>query len=275
MARILPIAPVRVTTTMRDGQMCPSTTVDGAAHPPEGRTVYEVVRVHAGRPVFWAEHKARLYSSGQQAGVAIPAPDVWEEAFLAMVRLQTGTQNVLLRAVGLETRPEAHIEAAFIESHYPGEADYREGVPLGLLESERSTPNAKVLNADLRARANAAISRGGVHEVLLVNRKGHITEGSRSNVFFAQGERLITPPLHQVLGGITRLKVLEVARRLGVEVLEAEVAVEELSKFDGVAMTGTSPGVLPVRSVAQHQYAVPSRLIDAIGQGYDALMYAE
>ena len=58
----------------------------------------------------------------------------------------------------------------------------------------------------IRERPVRLISDNKLYEVLLVDRNGRITEGSRSNVFFVKGNKFYTGPSAMVLVGITRKK---------------------------------------------------------------------
>ena len=70
----------------------------------------------------------------------------------------------------------------------------------------------------MRSRADAAIAAVGYYEVALVNHQQKITEGSRSNLFFIDGAgTVLTAPLGDVLGGITRQVILEELQRLNAQ----------------------------------------------------------
>jgi branched-chain amino acid aminotransferase len=85
----------------------------------------------------------------------------------------------------------------------------------------------------------------GAYEALLVNEKNMITEGSRSNIFFLKGEVLVTAPDKLILNGITRKHILEICRLNNVKVEMRCVNAGDISEYDSVFMTGTSPMVLP------------------------------
>lgn len=267
--QIPPLPSVAVREVMIAGALSPIGTLPDAAILEQMTTVYEVIRIHCGQPVFWQEHLERLISSSEAAGITLPPVKKWAHVALALADRQRGTQNLMIRVLRAEEGGELTVVAHFIESRYPSDEMYREGVPLGLLSQERANPSAKVMQVDLRQEARRAIQVKGVHEVLLVNRAGCITEGSRSNVIFARGDTIFTSPLRDVLGGITRAKIVEVAGELGVQFVEQEVGVEELENFDGLAITGTSPGVLPVSRVGQHVFNPRCPVILRLREGYE------
>jgi branched-chain amino acid aminotransferase len=91
---------------------------------------------------------------------------------------------------------------------------------------------------DVKAAANYAISlrtieegkKKGCSQVLFLdsNGKRQVEELGGMNVFFAEGNTLCTPPLHDtILAGITRDSVIQVARDLGIAVRETPIQIDE------------------------------------------------
>jgi branched-chain amino acid aminotransferase len=111
-----------------------------------------------------------------------------------------------------------------------------------------------VIQNTVRESAIQLIANQKLYEVLLVDRNGLITEGSRSNVFFVKGEVFYTAQASLILEGITRQKVFECLNELGFQVIAEAVGVNEISRFDAVFLTGTSPNVLPVRSIGNQVF---------------------
>jgi D-alanine transaminase len=86
----------------------------------------------------------------------------------------------------------------------------------------------------------------GVFEALLV-RRGRITEGAVSNVMVVRQGGLHTAPVGpEILAGVTRHLVLELARKEGLPIREEAVALDQLRSADEVFLTGTTVEVLPV-----------------------------
>jgi branched-chain amino acid aminotransferase len=90
----------------------------------------------------------------------------------------------------------------------------------------------------------------GYDEALLVSADGHLAEGSGSNVFLVRRGQLITPSVtDDILEGITRDLVLELARDLELPVIERSVDRSELYVADEVFLTGTGAQVAPVTHI--------------------------
>jgi branched-chain amino acid aminotransferase len=101
--------------------------------------------------------------------------------------------------------------------------------------------------------ANSALAKteaqlNGFDEAIMLDERGHISEGSGENIFVVMNGQIVTPPpSSEILVGITRETVMTLAREeLGVEVLERDIDRSELYTADECFMTGTAAHVTPV-----------------------------
>jgi branched-chain amino acid aminotransferase len=157
----------------------------------------------------------------------------------------------------------------FIPHSYPSWHQYQNGVSADLLFAERVNPNAKVIQHTVREKSNQMIKELKLYEVLLVDRDGLITEGSRSNVFFVKDEVFYTAPESKVLVGITRQKVIECLRQLNFKLVEKSVSAAEISQFDAAFLTGTSPKVLPIRLIGKLRLNTQVLVLQKLMKSYD------
>lgn len=216
-----------------------------------GYTVYEVVRVINGKILFEAEHISRLRISARNAGFDLWLSDAQISEWLALLISENGSPdgNIELSAnYRNDTCPHTrHIMAWYIPHSYPSAEDYQYGVPTVFYFSERVNPGTKYRNIPLKDAARAMMQARQAYEVVLVDKQGMVTEGSRSNIFFADKNTLFTAPVEKVLPGITRMKVVELARRAGIELIEKCIPYQGIDTMEAAFMTGTSPKVLPIR----------------------------
>jgi len=158
----------------------------------------------------------------------------------------------------------------FIPHFYPDKTYYRNGIRTLTLNVERKNPNAKVIDAGYKKKVSAFIEDNKIYEALIVNREGEITEGSKSNVFFVIGNALYTPPLKDVLGGVTRKRVLSIAKELGMEVRETPLKLENLKNVDAAFISGTSPKILPISDIDEFTYGSSKHpMVNALMTAYD------
>jgi branched-chain amino acid aminotransferase len=101
--------------------------------------------------------------------------------------------------------------------------------------------------------ANSALAKteanlNGFDEAIMLDERGHVSEGSGENIFVVQDGRVITPPpSSNILVGITRDTVMSLVREeLGLEVVERDIDRTELYTSDECFMTGTAAHVTPV-----------------------------
>lgn len=80
----------------------------------------------------------------------------------------------------------------------------------------------------------------GANEALFLNTRGHVCEGTGSNVFWITQGKVFTPKLETgCLAGITRELTIKVARDLGFSVEEVEASLQNLLDAEEVFITST------------------------------------
>jgi len=214
-------------------------------------SVYEVIRVIQGVPLFWEAHLDRLQKSLALAGttLAIPREKLHQE-ILDLIRENSVTDhNFKIIFNSFENGGSFNRYLFFVTSRYPTEQQLAQGVAVVTHQAERENPNAKIIATDFRNRVLEAIQESAVYEALLVNHQGEVTEGSRSNFFLLKDGVFYTPPADRILEGITRQVVIRLLERLGYPLVTQPITTDFLGKADGLFLTGTSPGVLPIRQV--------------------------
>jgi len=99
--------------------------------------------------------------------------------------------------------------------------------------------------------AKQAATAAGVREAWLVDKDGMITEGAVSNnaIVSKKGEIITHPADHNILGGITRHVVLDIARKAGFKVVERAFSLAEAKQAKEAFLTSTTSNILPVVSI--------------------------
>ncbi len=109
-------------------------------------------------------------------------------------------------------------------------------------------PRLKVTGAYVNsalAKTEALLS--GAEEAIVLNKDGFVSEGSAENIFIVRDGKLITPPVSDdILEGITRKAVMDIANDLGIPVEERTIARTELYIADEVFFCGTGAQISPV-----------------------------
>ncbi len=240
-----------------------------------GISVYEVIRVIDGKPLFYSDHLERLKKSAQLAKCKLFLSDVeilnQTNELMEANNFLNGNIKIVFNYPPAEARIPGIFQAFFLKTRYPELSLYKNGIKTKTLSIVRSNPNAKVFNHSVRSVTSKMIDQH-TYEVLLANEQDLLTEGSMSNLFFIKDDRVYTAPLYLVLPGITRKYVLECCRKQQLTVIEQAVSIDDLELYDAAFISGTSPKVLPICKIDHHQYDVKNSVLEKVMNGYNQLL---
>lgn len=230
----------------------------------EGDSVYEVLRMVKGNPVFFSDHMDRLETSVKLQKKDFPGDiDEIRKAIIKLTRSDKKRESNL-KIVFNYNQNATNWLIYYIEPIYPTALQYQRGVKGILFYAERNNPESKVINHKLRSSIYHKLILESGYEALLVNERNLITEGSRSNIFFLKDGTLKTAPENVILNGITRKHILEICAENRIKVELECVNAEEIRKYDAVFMTGTSPIVLPFNYIDNYPFNVNNPLIEGL-----------
>jgi branched-chain amino acid aminotransferase len=213
--------------------------------------------------LFLREHFQRL---ARNAGVLLmKAPSVDEMCEIATrcVRQNSPRQNIYLRPVvfkkGLNIGPTLIGVADGFMCYLQPLGDYLDtGKGLAVCVSSwrrlgdnsiptRTKATGGYLNSAL---AKSEAIANGFDEAIFLNDRGQVCEGSAENIFLVRDGQLITPDrTADILEGITRRGIMQLAADLGIPVVERPVARTELYVADEVFLVGTGCQVAWVRAI--------------------------
>lgn len=213
--------------------------------------IYETILMENGRFFQYGWHLRRLGESAAILGFDLPAAleEIGQWGRLLMARATAG--NGLLRIVayggdgsypatcGLYARPLIH---------WPAES-YQQGVRVTIHEGERFLPLAKSTNCLAQAQARRKARQVGAYDGLIVDRHGHITEGSNCNLLAIREGRLLRPLAGTALEGVTENITAQLAERLGIPVVRTALARSEVGSWEEAFITSTTRRIMPVRQV--------------------------
>lgn len=217
------------------------------------RAVFETVRVYAGTPFRLDAHLDRLAASAARVGLEAPEREAFAAA-AAQAVAAGGAPDATLRLLWTAGREDAHrpLGLALVSGLPPGLEELRaHGLRLatvlwapGALSSAKSTSYAENL------AARDAASRRDADDALLVAADGTVLEAPTANVWWREGERLVTPALAlPILAGVTRSALLEFAPRAGYEVEEGSFPLARLTGAEEVFLSSSVREVMPVVAV--------------------------
>lgn len=229
-----------------------------------GDSVYEVMRTAAGRPVDLEPHLLRLAQSAERIALVPPPNDriitAIERTLAAAANDESYLRVVVTRGageIGLDTALAGDPLLIVIAKPLvmPPAELYQRGVDVAIVAVVRTSrrsmdPAVKSGNYLNNILALHEAKKRGAEDAIMCDATGRIAEGATSNIFAVIDGRVVTPALDiGLLAGITRHRVIELARGAGIEVVEGELLPDELRGADEAFQTSSIRGVMPLRSV--------------------------
>lgn len=111
-------------------------------------------------------------------------------------------------------------------------------------------PGAKICgNYANSILASIETKKAGYDEALLLDYKGNVAEGPGENFYIVKNGKIITPQLGNILPGITRASIIQLAKDLGIKVEEKILKLKEVYGADEAFFTGTAAEVTAIGSI--------------------------
>jgi branched-chain amino acid aminotransferase len=262
-----------------------------------GTGVFEGVRCYdtesVGPAVFrHADHIDRLFRSAELYYMPIPFDrEQLRQATLELIS-RNGQRSCYIRPLvfrGYGTMGlfplEAPVDvtiATWEWGAYLGEEGKRDGIRAKVSSWRRISPDGLIPQAKATGQylnsilAKVETHKAGYDEAILLDDHGHVCEGSGENVFVVRDGTIFTPPqTASILDGINRKSAIQIARDLGFEVVERDIARAELYLADEVYLTGTAAELVPVREVDDHAVGdgAPGEVTRAVQKAFDDALH--
>jgi branched-chain amino acid aminotransferase len=213
-----------------------------------GFGVYETLKVRHGILYFVDQHVERLFRSAEIIDLqhTFTKEDVKHFIQALVSKLAVDACNIKMLLIGGK-EPQLFIQA--LAPLFPDRKLYAEGAKTITVHYERLYPNAKTLNMFPSYMAYRKAKEAGCYDALLINNDGNIIEGTRTNFFAIKVNELHTPPLKEVLEGVTRQTVIAVAKKHGFKLIEGDIALDRIADYDGAFLTSTSTKIIPIKQI--------------------------
>jgi branched-chain amino acid aminotransferase len=236
-------------------------------------------------------HTKRLSQSAKFLGFSITAKEI-ETKILEFCRLNLkknpSLTNFYLRPLiyvaDLGLSPRLHdVQFDFLIYGSPlGDYLSADGIKVcfssWMRQSDASFPlRAKISGGYITsALAKSEAVNRGFDEAILLNNAGKVCEGSAMNLFLVRENVLITPSVDQdILEGITRQSVIEIATDLDLKVVERVVDKSELLIADEVFLTGTAAKITPINSIENYTLPKEKPITNQIKTIFDTITIGE
>jgi branched-chain amino acid aminotransferase len=154
--------------------------------------------------------------------------------------------------------------------------DQREGIVLTVPSTRRTPPEAIEARAKVTSKMNQILAEldAGAHgaKSLMLDLDGNVAENSSANFFLVRDGVLWTPPERNILEGVTRKAVFEIAARLDIPLVERHFTMYDVAQADEYFLTSSAICAMPVRRIDSFtpKLGVPGpitqRLIEAFAE---------
>lgn len=131
---------------------------------------------------------------------------------------------------------------------------------LRLLVSSFRRPHPRSVHIDTKVAGHyvnsilatrEAVSKG-YDDAIMLDVDGYVAQGPGASVFFEKNGRLYTAPPGNVFPSITRITLIEIARAMGIEVVEKQFGAEDILTVDGAFFAGTATEVAGIANINGH-----------------------
>jgi branched-chain amino acid aminotransferase len=261
-----------------------------------GTGVFEGIRCYdteIGPAVFrHQDHIDRLYKSAELYYMPIPyTPEQIRQATLELIG-KNGMRSCYIRPIAyrgygtmglfpLDAPVDVTI-AVWEWGAYLGDEGTRNGIRAKVsswrrISNDSLIPHAKASGQYLNSiLAKIESHKAGYEEAILLDDHGFVCEGSGENIYAVRDGVIITPPQTAgILDGINRKAIIQIARDLGFEVVERDIARAELYLAEEVFLTGTAAELVPVREVDDHAVGTgkPGEITKAVQTAFHDALY--
>ncbi len=231
-----------------------------------GDGVFEGIRVYNGVIFRFKEHLERLYSSAKSIRLQVPlSPDEMTRTVVETLK-RNGLKDAYIRLVvtrgvgdlGVDPRkcrkPSLFIITEYVDPSFGALAKQR-GISVIISSVRRDAVDAttheiKSLNYLNSVLAKLEAVDAGVDDALMLDRNGFVSEATTTNLFIVKYGEIYTPPsTAAILPGVTRRRIIKLARELDYVVVEKGLTPYDVTNADEAFLTGTLAEVVPLVKV--------------------------
>ncbi len=235
-----------------------------------GDGIYESFRSIGENLYQFAHHFRRLCQSAEALGYLLPYSQEELEMVLYELRRRNNLNHAYYRItitrgtgeIGFQRHISHDLTWLIIAREFQGFAEhyYQQGIELHLARTRRNAPEA--INPKIKSISNLNSLLGklearqaGVLEVLMLNNKEQICEGSASNIFWVKEGCVYTPSATTgLLEGVTRSTLVRLCQtQLNLPVVSGEYGLSVFEDCGEVFIASTSLEVMPVIKVGKYK----------------------
>jgi branched-chain amino acid aminotransferase len=219
-----------------------------------GYGVFDFFKVQDGHPYFLSDYLDRFYNSAAVMRLAVPLvrEDLIKTIFHLIEKNQipeSGVKMILTGGYSLDgyTPGKPNLVLTQHKLSLPGPEVIEQGIKVITYEYVRDIPEAKTINYTMGIWLIDKVNQQQAADVLYV-KDGIVSEFPRSNFFIVGKDKMIMTPKSNILKGVTRKNILEIAN-LGLGAVEKDITLEEVYEAQEAFITSTTKRIIPITKV--------------------------
>jgi branched-chain amino acid aminotransferase len=253
-----------------------------------GDSIFEVMRTYNQIPFALNQHLERLCSAAKLLGIPVSKQTLKKEIQSTLQRAnnpESYIKVIVTRGRGkigpqIDSSPSPSRIVIVQKLLAPSPLLYQKGakatlldiqeIPGGLIPLKRLKVGSFLANVMVLKVAQERKKE----EAILIDEKKRILEGGTSNVFIiTKTNQLLTPPEDlNILKGITREKVIQIAKNIKITVNEEVFFKEDLFKAKEVFITSSIRGIMPISDIDGVGFQAPGPLTLRLMEKYKELL---
>ena len=246
-------------------------------------SVFEGERAYNGVIFKGHEHSERLRKSAELLGFEVPYSADELDAAKEEVLKKNGLKDAYLRPVAWRGSEMMAISAQATTTHvaiaawnwpsYFTPEQRAKGLRLKTAVWRRPDPATAPVHSKaaglymICTMSKHDAEKAGYNDAMMLDFEGNIAECTGANIFFGFNGELHTPQADRFLNGITRRTVLELARGLGITVVERRIRPEELAQAQEVFVTGSAAEITRIAEIDNYTFQAGS-LTETLEKAY-------
>lgn len=235
-----------------------------------GWGLFETMRSLDGRIVYFNRHMARIKDSCKCVKIAFPYPaPLLKDRIEQLVKIN-GFKDSFVRLTISKSQGKKSDTFIFSRRYLPlPSAKYKKGFSC-LVSESRANENCflarhKTANYLLYRLSYLEAKEKGFDEAIILNSRGYLAEGAKSNIFFVKDRQLFSPSLEcGCLAGITRGVVFDLAKKNGIKAFEGKFTLSDILGADEAFLTNSLMCLMPLTRIGKRNVGKARALITSL-----------
>jgi len=244
-----------------------------------GLGIFETMRAYNNKIVYLKQHLGRLRRSCRLIDIKLLYLDAQLEKIVERLIQVNGFKDACVRLTVWEGCDGSNIMAFAKKYKPPVLNEYHRGFSAYVCPF-RQTENSilarlKTTNRIFYELGWRLAKNNGFNEAIILNSRGYLCEGTRSNIFLVKDNEMFTPALAcGCLDGITRRVIFDLAKDYNLKVYEGNFTLRDLREADEAFFTNSLAGVMPLVSLEGRRLSLGAagRLTKFFLKKYNALL---